>query len=148
MQKRDKEEELLFVGDQMRRALALYAAGTPGGQRNPKSLEDLLKDPRYPVPRRYLRRIYPDPMTGRPEWGLVKGAGDGIVGVYSLSEDEPLKKTEFRRIDQSFEGKTKYSEWVFLPRTAQRAAAVAPGGSGSPATTPQPQAGTTQSNPK
>ena len=120
MQRIDKEDELLFVGDQMRRALALYAANASGGQRYPQGLEDLLKDPRYPDVRRYLRRIYPDPITGRADWGLVKGPGDAIMGVYSLSEDEPLKKTEFRFRDRDFEGKTKYTEWVFIPRSSLR----------------------------
>jgi len=147
VQKRDKEEELLFVGDQMRRALALYAANAPGGQRSPRTLEDLLKDPRFPATRRYLRKIFNDPITGRPEWGLVK-AGDSITGVYSLSEDAPLKKAGFRRIDQSFEGKTKYSEWVFMPGVPQRPGATPPGGTVPPGTTPQPQPGTTQPNPK
>lgn len=120
MQKRAKEDELLYVGDQMRRALANYAASAAGGQRYPQSLEDLLKDPRLPAARRYLRKIYPDPMTGRPDWGLVKGPGDAIMGVYSMSEEEPLKKTEFRFADRDFEGKMKYSEWVFIPRSNLR----------------------------
>ena len=120
MQRIDKEDELLFVGDQMRRALAFYAANASGGQRYPQRLEDLLKDPRYPDVRRYLRRIYPDPITGRADWGVVKGPGDAIMGVYSLSEDEPLKKTEFRLRDRDFEGKTKYSEWAFIPRSSLR----------------------------
>jgi type II secretory pathway pseudopilin PulG len=120
MQRRDKEDQLLYVGDEMRRAFARYAASAAGGQRYPQSLEDLVKDPRYPEVRRYLRRVYPDPITGRADWGLVKGPGDGIMGVYSLSEDEPLKKTEFRFRDRDFEGKTKYTEWVFTPRSSLR----------------------------
>jgi type II secretory pathway pseudopilin PulG len=127
MQKREKEDELLFIGDQMRRALALYAASAAGGQRYPQSLEELLKDPRYPAIRRYLRKIDPDPITGRADWGLVKGPGDAIMGVYSLSEDEPLKKDEFRFADRDFEGKTKYSEWVFIPRSSLGRAKLPPG---------------------
>ncbi len=145
MQKRDKEDELLFVGDQMRRALALYALNATGGQRYPHSLEELLKDPRYPVPRRYLRKIYLDPITGLAEWGLVKGPGDVITGVYSLSEEEPLKKTDFKLADQAFEGKTKYSEWVFVPRSSLRPGLLPPGG--LPKAAAQPQPGTTQPNP-
>jgi len=144
VQQREKEDELLFVGDQMRRALTLYAANAQGGPRYPQSLEELLKDPRYPAPRRYLRKIYVDPITGRAEWGLVKGPGDVIMGVYSLSEDEPLKKTGFRFVDRAFEGKTKYSEWVFIPRL--RPSLQAPGG--APQVTPQPQPGTARPNPR
>lgn len=115
-QKREKEQELLFVGAQFRRALEQFYANTPGqGRRYPLSLEELLRDPRHPGIRRYLRKIYLDPMTGRAEWGLVTGPNGEIFGVYSRSEAEPLKKGSFRFLDRGFEGKTKYSDWVFMP---------------------------------
>jgi hypothetical protein len=63
--------------------------------------------------RRHLRKIYVDPMTGTAEWGVVK-TNNAVVGVYSLSEDEPLKKTGFAQRDADFENKSKYSEWTFL----------------------------------
>jgi hypothetical protein len=53
-------------------------------------------------------------MTGRTEWGLIRGPGGEIFGIHSLSEDAPLKKSNFRLADRNFEGKTKYSEWIFL----------------------------------
>lgn len=113
-QRREKEQELLFVGHQFRRAIAQYYEHAPGlGRRYPMSLEELLKDPRYPETRRYLRRIYADPVGGA-EWGLVKGPGGEIYGVHSLSEEEPVKKGNFTIEDKSFEGKTKYAEWVFI----------------------------------
>jgi type II secretory pathway pseudopilin PulG len=108
-QKREKEQELLFVGNQFRQALAMYSANGGGF---PRKLEDLLKDPRVPGTRRYLRTIYRDPMTGRAEWGLVK-FGDFITGVHSLSQEEPVKKAQFSLADQAFEGKSRYSDWVF-----------------------------------
>lgn len=114
-QQREKEQELLFVGHQFRRAIAQYYEHAPDpGHRYPKSLEELLKDPRYPATQRYLRRIYPDPVRGGTEWGLVKGPEGEIYGVHSLSEEEPLKKSNFSVVDKVFEGKTKYAEWVFL----------------------------------
>jgi type II secretory pathway pseudopilin PulG len=115
LQKREKEQELLFIGHQFQRALAGYARQAPGlANRYPRQLEDLLQDPRFPGVRRYLRKIYPDPMTGKPEWGLVRGPDDAIYGVYSLSESEPLKKRNFGLADRRFEGKMKYSDWVFM----------------------------------
>ena len=114
-QKREKEQELLFIGDQFRRAIAMHSANGGG---NLQRLEDLLKDPRIPGVRRHLRRIYRDPMTGNTEWGLLKSGGDVITGVYSLSGDEPLKQTGFSSADRDFEGKKKYSEWVFAPKPA------------------------------
>jgi type II secretory pathway pseudopilin PulG len=127
MQQRDKEEELLFVGGQIRNALALYAANTPGnGERYPQRLDDLLKDSRYPGVRRYLRKIYRDPMTGSAEWGLVKTPTGTIAGVYSQSDRVPIKISQFNLADQSFEEKTKYSEWVFMPRARPGTAVMAP----------------------
>lgn len=112
--KREKEQELLFIGDQYRRALAQFDAHTPGkARRAPLSLEELLQDPRYPATRRYVRKIYLDPMTGKAEWGLITGPAGEIYGVHSLSEEEPLKKANFRLADKAFEGKTKYSDWIF-----------------------------------
>jgi type II secretory pathway pseudopilin PulG len=131
-QKRDKEDELLFIGDQFRRAIGYYYASTPGGvARYPTRLEDLLRDPRFPGVRRYLRRVYRDPMTGTAEWGLEK-AGDSIVGVHSLSEDEPLKKAGFGLADRSFEGTSRYSEWVFVSKFGRgQIAAPGKGGKGA-----------------
>ena len=114
--KREKEQELLFVGAQFRHALEQFYANAPGqGRRYPLSLEELLLDPRHPGIRRYLRKIYFDPMTGSAEWGLVTGPNGEIFGVYSLSEAEPLKKGNFPLLDKGFEGKAKYSDWVFMP---------------------------------
>lgn len=115
MQKREKEQELLFVGQQFRLALKRYADHTPGkARRAPLHLEELLQDPRHPGIQRYLRKIFPDPMTGRPEWGLITGPGGEIVGVHSLSDDEPLKKSHFDLAYKHFEGSLKYSDWVFM----------------------------------
>jgi type II secretory pathway pseudopilin PulG len=129
-QKREKEQELLFVGDQFRRALAMYSAN---GGSYPKKLEELLKDSRIPGVRRYLRKIYSDPITGGTEWGLVRAAGDVIVGVYSLSNEQPLKQAEFSLANKAFEGKKKYSEWVFSSTPAEgKPGATTPANAGAP----------------
>lgn len=125
-QQREKERELLFVGDQFRQALDGYYENTPGQVlRYPLKLEDLLKDPRQPSTQRYLRRIYRDPLTGSEEWGLVKGASGEILGVYSLSEAAPFKQGNFGLADRGFEGKTKYAEWVFMHVPGQGKAGLA-----------------------
>lgn len=126
---REREEELLFVGDQYRKAIARYHAA--GGGRYPRELADLLKDPRRLETQRYLRKLYPDPVTGKFEWGLVKSADGGIAGVYSLSEEKPFKTAGFRLEYAGFEGKEKYSDWQF---------AFVPGGAAlpqKPAASPQ-----------
>lgn len=117
---REKEQELLFVGDQFRRAFDLYGKHTPGNaSRYPLSLDALLKDPRHPGVQRYLRKIYADPITGSTQWGLIKGPNGEIFGVHSLSEDEPLKKSGFSLAYAKFEGRTKYSDWVFMNNQGQ-----------------------------
>jgi type II secretory pathway pseudopilin PulG len=115
-QKREKEVELLFVGHQFRQAIAAYYANTPPAnkmQPYPTSLEDLLKDPRFPSTQRYLRKIYIDPISGNTDWGIVRSPNGGVYGVYSLSEEESIKHSNFSLADIGFEGKTKYSEWTF-----------------------------------
>jgi len=112
--RREKERELLFVGDQFRRAIGLYYERSPGAKKYPKALEDLLLDRRYPNTQRYLRRLYPDPVGGTAEWGLVRGPAGGIVGVFSLSEAEPLKRAGFPMKYGEFEGKARYNEWRFM----------------------------------
>jgi type II secretory pathway pseudopilin PulG len=113
MQQREKEEELLFIGHQFQLALDQYAKHS-SGRRYPLDLEDLLKDSRQPGVQRYLRQIYVDPMTGSAEWGLITEPDGQILGVHSLSDNEPLKKSNFGLADREFEGKMKYSDWVFM----------------------------------
>jgi type II secretory pathway pseudopilin PulG len=113
--RRDKERELLFAGDQIRQALAqYYLHAPPQAPRHPQGLDDLLRDPRVPGTWRYLRKIYPDPMTGKPEWGLVRGADGAIYGVHSLSRERPLKRARFSRLDQNFAQAATYADWVFM----------------------------------
>lgn len=111
---RAREQELLFVGDQYRQAIErYYLAAPPGAARVlPARFEDLLEDDRYPVPVRHLRRLYPDPMTGGADWGVVRSGGR-IAGVYSLSEQPPVKQAEFAPRYQTFNGKSSYREWKF-----------------------------------
>lgn len=114
---REKEVELLFIGQQFRQAIASYYALAPDAAKQyPAKLEDLLEDKRFPMPRRHLRQLYRDPMTGRAQWGLVK-AGDGIVGVHSLSDGSPLK-TAFEGRDAALAGSSRYDQWVFSADTA------------------------------
>jgi type II secretory pathway pseudopilin PulG len=129
--KREKEAELLFIGNQYRRAIGLYVESSKD-KKYPRALEDLIKDSRQPSTQRYLRKLYPDPMTGKAEWGLVKSADGGIGGVHSLSEDAPLKIAGFRVRDADLEGKAKYSDWRFNYQPAAPAAAAAKPAAGKP----------------
>jgi type II secretory pathway pseudopilin PulG len=121
---REKEQELLFAGNQMRAALNLYYARSPAGsRRQPLRLEDLLQDGRTPATERYLRRIYRDPISGGEQWGLIRGASGEIHGVHSLSAARPLKQGGFDKANRHFSGAQKYSEWVFMASPLPAAAA-------------------------
>lgn len=127
--KRQNEAELLFIGNQYRRAIGLYYEATPGSvKRYPRSVEDLLKDPRHARTERYLRKLYPDPITGKTEWGFVKAPDGGIQGVHSLSQDKPVKLAGFLTRDAGFERAQKYAEWLFVytPAAAATRESTAP----------------------
>ena len=119
---REKERELLFVGNQFRKALLHYHRD---GRAYPVSLEELVKDPRQPAAKRYLRKIYHDPMTQGTEWGLVLNDRGEIIGVHSLSERQPIKTAGFSIANKSFEDAKKYSEWIFSNQVQQASSATA-----------------------
>jgi len=126
---REREATLLWTGEQYRKAIERYYLAGP--RQYPRELTDLRRDLRKPGIERYLRRLYPDPVSGSYEWGIVKAPDGGIMGVHSRSEDKPLKTTHFRPPQAGFEGAQKYSDWkfVFVPA----AAPTTPGSSKSPA---------------
>jgi len=115
---RDREMQLLYAGNQYRRAIERYYVSGP--KQFPRALEDLLKDPRKPGTERYLRKLYSDPLTGKSEWGVVTAPDGGIMGVYSLSEDSPKKVAYFGFANREFEGASKYSDWKFLYNPASQ----------------------------
>jgi type II secretory pathway pseudopilin PulG len=123
---RERERELLFVGGQFRQAIGRYYEASPGVKQYPRKLDDLLEDKRFPVVKRHLRQIYLDPMTGKPDWGLLT-QGDQILGVYSLSKDTPLKIANFQLADAFLADSTSYSQWrfVYAPLGAAGAGAAA-----------------------
>lgn len=109
--RRDQERELLFIGHEFRSALQRYhESGQPD---YPPTLEDLLQDKRVPNVRRFLRRIYADPVTGKPDWVLLRLNGK-IVGMHSVSDKTPIKQGNFDPDDSALQGKGKYSDWVFI----------------------------------
>lgn len=80
---REQRSELQWVGMQYRNAIASYYESSPGAAKQyPPSLEDLLEDRRFVVPRRHLRRLYPDPGTRSRDWELLRAPDGGIMGVY------------------------------------------------------------------
>lgn len=122
---RERERELLFVGDQFRAAIASYYLRSPGLiKRYPAKLDDLLKDNRFLGVKRHLRQIYLDPMTNNREWGLVTAPEGGIMGIFSTSTQRPIKQAGFADRFAGFEGKFRYADWQFIYRPDPRVSAV------------------------
>jgi type II secretory pathway pseudopilin PulG len=116
--KRQREQQLLWTGDQFRRAIAgFYNNGPPGLREYPRELADLLEDRRGPVLRRHLRRLYADPVTGEADWQLIRLPDTSIIGVASRSSAQPLKLAGFGDEDVTFENASCYCDWrfVYLP---------------------------------
>jgi type II secretory pathway pseudopilin PulG len=115
IQRSRAEQQLLDIGAAYSDALQSYADATPAGMpTQPPSLQELLRDPRFPGVRRHLRRIYVDPMTGVAEWGIVYlGNKAGVLAVYSLSNAKPVKIGNFPLRLATLAGKQKISEWRF-----------------------------------
>jgi type II secretory pathway pseudopilin PulG len=141
---REREEELLFRGSQYKDAISHWYTPRMGEHEvTPlRSLEDLVKDPRMTGTVRYLRRLYPDPMTGKA-WDVIGGAGGtaggtgatgatgataapggtislgvpgtfgGIVGVASTSTEQPFKTGNFPDDLLELAGKNRYCDWKF-----------------------------------
>ena len=114
IQLRGAEAELLAIGVEFRSALQSYADATPNGLPNtPNSLSELLRDARSPGIQRHLRRIYHDPLTGKPEWGIVRGPDRRIVGIHSLSQGKALKRENFSAELAYLSGTREHKDWVF-----------------------------------
>jgi len=113
--RREKEKELMFAGEQFRRAIGSYHENSPGmPKRYPDSLEQLLLDKRFPTVKRHLRKIFFDPMTNSSEWGLARQPNAGIIGVYSLSKETPLKRANFPERYADFAEAKDYRDWKFI----------------------------------
>ncbi len=113
--KREKEKELFFRAGQIIDGIeSFYQNSSAGSHQYPRSLKMLLKDNRSLGLKRYLRKIYKDPMTQDGKWGLIYDGKGGIKGVFSQSKREPLKKGNFSKNYKSFENKKKYSDWKFV----------------------------------
>lgn len=153
LMQQEREAELLWRGDQYRKAIGSYFAASAQGavalKAYPQRLEDLLRDPRSLATKRHLRRLYPDPMTGEP-FQIIKDPGGRLVGVRSASEGVPFKKDGFPVEYEEFRDAEKYSAWEFryAPPKVQPGATTPQPGTTAPAPgTTIPSPGTTTPSP-
>lgn len=117
VQQREKEEELLFVGCEYVHAIkSYYESGSGGINVYPKSIDDLLSDPRTPIKKRHLRRPWKDPMTGKFDWLMIRNKEGQLIGVHSLSQNKTIKKTNFDELDALLANKKTYQDWHFIFR--------------------------------
>lgn len=109
--RREREAQLLWVGHAYRAAIGRYFNDR---RAYPQTLQDLLGSaPDAPLEARYLRRLYPDPMTNAVDWVLVPAPSGGIMGVASSSRRAPLKTARFDDADQGFADASAYGDWQF-----------------------------------
>jgi len=114
-ERRDKEAELLVVGQAYRDAIRTYYDNSPGTAKTyPPELSALLQDARTTRLRRHLRKLYRDPVSGSGEWGLVRTEQGGVKGVYSLSSLRPMKSDGFPAELAGFAGAAQYRQWQFV----------------------------------
>lgn len=108
---REKEAELLFRGSQYRQAIEAYYKKD---QTYPRTLAELVEDRRYPNPAHHLRRLYADPINGQADWGVMEAPGGGIMGVYSKSEEAPIRTGAFSLANKTFADAKRYADWQFF----------------------------------
>jgi type II secretory pathway pseudopilin PulG len=140
MMQREREDELIWRGNQYIRAIELYQRKYPGAY--PAKLEDL-------VEQKFLRKLYEDPMTEDGEWKIIRqlspearrlgtagqppgtgrrdGRGEaqearlpGRASRFGGQEGQGLggiigvvSKSEEESI-RVLDGKEKYNEWLFV----------------------------------
>jgi len=122
---REREDELLFRGAEIRSAIETYhARQVAGANEFPPRLEDLVEDAREGEVRHHLRRLYLDPFTGAADWRLLRRADDRIVGVRSRStrvamRTKGLPPTADHRADDGSERALQVGDWLFVAAGAE-----------------------------
>jgi type II secretory pathway pseudopilin PulG len=110
---REKEEELIFRGNQYVEAVRLYQLKKPGAY--PSTLDELIEE-------KCLRRLYKDPMTSHGEWNIILPYQRGAI----TQPGQPRRSSQspFQRGSQGRRGRT--------PQTgSSRAGQTARGGASS-----------------
>lgn len=123
---REREKELLFIGQAYRNAIGSYYENSPTEAKQfPQSLQDLILDTRFPSVKRHIRQLYADPFARDKKWQLVMQQGQ-ITGVYSNSILKPIKKFDLPPEFEAFDSADKYEDWrfVYAPGSATAAPAT------------------------
>jgi hypothetical protein len=112
---REREDELLAIGDEVVSAIRSYHDATPGaGKQLPVHWRDLLEDRRSLQLRRHLRRIPRDPMTNATDWEIVRDVSGGMLGIRSRSDRKPFRTTVAVSSVSGQGTPLRYSDWSFI----------------------------------
>jgi len=123
--RQQQEEQLLFVGDQIRNAIKSYRgdSGNTDGKPNdeirnkdscfPVNFEQLIFDKRNLKSRFHLRRLYLDPFTQKANWVKIFDSQGRWIGVHTSHKGQPLKKIGFSEDYKNFEKVKSYQDWAF-----------------------------------
>ncbi len=96
---REKEEELIFRGNQYVEAIRLYQLKKPGTF--PSTLEELVEE-------KCLRRLYKDPMTSHGEWNIILPYQRGATAQPRQARPSPQRL--FERASQRRRGRITQEE--------------------------------------
>jgi type II secretory pathway pseudopilin PulG len=92
---REKEDELIFRGNQYVEAVRIYQLKKPGAY--PSTLDELVEE-------KCLRRLYRDPMTSHGEWNIILPYQRGATTQPRQARRSP--QSSFTRINQERRGRT------------------------------------------
>jgi type II secretory pathway pseudopilin PulG len=118
---RDREAQLIWVGESFRQAIGSYYEESPGtAKRWPRELSDLIEDRRFVTLRRHIRKIYVDPIARSNEWGIIRASDGGVQGIYSLSDLPSIRALS--PDGQVFASGSSYRDWRFVyePQSASK----------------------------
>lgn len=111
---RHNEAMLLETGEAYRLAIGRYYEATPQPVKQyPVRLEELLEDKRFPVLKRHIRKLYPDPFFAKQGMTLIIKDGR-IIGVRSQSLLAPIRSVGYQEFQAGFQKARHYSEWQFI----------------------------------
>jgi type II secretory pathway pseudopilin PulG len=111
---RECEAELIRIGTAYAEAIRSYYESTPGSiKRWPRTLDELADDKRFVTTRRHIREAYGDPLMRSGAWGIVTAPDGGIAGVYSRSEEAPIRAVPPEAATVAAQGPARYADWQF-----------------------------------